>query len=191
MASIYIPANADVLALVKKVAGEWHPDLIKAQAEFGVLLVLAASETQPAVKENGHAVEGTIKIVAPKDRITKKFDVEILLDGDEWKTDREEHKVAKIDHLLSRLEVKKPRPKKKKGGGAVHGSDEEREAHQEAEFAMDDYGRPQLKLRKGDWNVGYGFADVVKRHGNFAPEVKALDKARAVVDYILKEKESE
>jgi hypothetical protein len=189
MASIYIPANDAVIAMVKKVAGQWHPDLIKAKVDFGILLVLAASEkTQPAVKENGHAVGGTIKIVNPKDRITKKFDVEILLDGDEWKTDRDEHKVAKFDHLLSRLEVKKPKAKKKKGGGgAVHGKDEEREDHAESEFAMDDYGRPQLKIRKGDWNVGYGFADVVKRHGDFSPEVKALDKARAIVDSIIKQ----
>lgn len=181
-------ANADIHALVAKTMKDWHPDLIKAQVKIGVIMALAARETQPALKENGHQVEGTIKIVSPKDRISKNYDAEMLLDGDEWTSDRPEHKVAKIDRLLCRLEMKKPKPKKKKHKAAVHGSEEETAQHEEPEFETDDGGRPKLKIRKGDWNSGYGFRDVVLRHGNFAPEIKLLNEAKAIVESVMTER---
>src|SRR4051812_10206920 len=110
--SIYFPADEDVLALVKKVMGDNHHDLVKARVDIGVTFALSSKECQPALKEHGQPTFGFTKIISPKDRIRKGIDVELWIDGDEWGTDRIEHKLAKIDHLLTRVEVKKPKPKK-------------------------------------------------------------------------------
>lgn len=187
MAGIYIKADEMVHSLANLAVKNWYPDLQKVKLQIGILFVLSARESQPALKENGHPVEGTIKIVPLKDRVTKGFDVEILIDGDEWKTHHDEHKIALLDHLLCRLEVKKPKKKKKKKNQATtHGTDEEREEHEEAEFITDDIGRPALKLKKGDWNAGFGFSEVVERHGNYSLEARNIDKARYTVDSALK-----
>jgi hypothetical protein len=188
MASIYI--KAEVSEFVDHAIKHWHPDLNRVKVKIGTLFVMSTRETQPALKEGGHPVEGTIKIVPLKDRVTKDFDVEMLLDCDEWQRGKTEHRLALVDHLLSRLEVKKPKPKKKKKSrgseGAVHGTDEERANHEEPEFMTDDSGRPMLKLRKGDWNTGIGFRDVVERHGRFSVEHRNLDRAQAMVAAVLK-----
>jgi hypothetical protein len=186
MASIFTPAHESVHNLVNHAIRQWYPELLKAKVEIGVLFAISARETQPALKENGHPVPGTIKIVSPKDRISKKYDVELILDGDEWGSDSAQHQLAKIDSFLARLEIKKPKPKKpKKSKATVHGNDEENQQHQPDEFMVDDAGRPKLRLRKGDWNAGYGSREVVERHGQFAPEVLSLDKAQAVVQAAL------
>jgi len=182
MASIYFEAPDEIVDLVQRVMRKNHQDLVKAKVDVGVLFALSAQESQPALKEHGQQVEGIIKIIAPRDRVKKKIDVEMILDGDEWKTNRDEHKIGLIDHLLARLEIKKPKPKKKKRQN-VHGSDSEREeAEAQQEFMLDAGGRAVLKMRKSDIYVGVGFRDVIERNGAFAPEYRAIEKARALAE---------
>jgi hypothetical protein len=185
LANIYVKTDESIMTLVNHVMQQWHSDLAKARVRVGVLFALSARESQPALKENGHAVDGTIKIVPLKDRVTKDFDVEMLLDGDEWGANKQEHRLAIIDHLLMRLEVRKPKLKKKKKR-VVHGDNTEREDHEEPEFLSDDIGRPILKLRKGDWNAGIGFRDVVVRHGAYSIEARNLERARVIVEEAIK-----
>lgn len=191
MPSIFIPADAKTEALVELAVKNWHPDLLKTETKIGTLLVLAGSENQPALKENGHQVDGTIKIVAPKDRVSKKFDVEMLIDGDEWRNDDQATRLAKVDHLLSRLEIRRRKPKKNKkkhrdNPAAAHGTNAEQQAHSETEFQVDGEGRPRLCIRKGDWNAGYGFRTVVARHGKLAPEARNAARASVIVEEEMK-----
>jgi Putative phage metallopeptidase len=186
MANIYLMADESINLLVNSVIKNWHPDLFKVNLKVGALFALAGRETQPAIKENGHEVEGIIKIVPLKDRVSKGYDVEMILDGDEWKDNQHNHKIAVIDHLLSRLEVKKPKKKKDKKKLAVHGTDDEVKQHEPDEFITDDIGRPVLKIRRGDWNAGFGFREVVERHGLFSPESRNLDKASIIVAAALR-----
>lgn len=189
MPNIYMKADSDnsAIAHVAHTIDSYYPDLKKVGLKYGILFAISANES-PALKENGHPTEGTIKIVSSKDRVTKEFDVEIILDGTEWQNGREQHHLALIDSLLARLEVKRRKLKKKKNkkgkgsDGAVHGTDEERKAHEEEEFITDDIGRPVLKLRKGDWNSGMGFREVVERHGGFSVEHRRLESINAIVD---------
>jgi hypothetical protein len=46
--------------------------------------------------------------------------------------------------------------------------------------SYDDIGRPKLRLKKGDWNAGDGFRDVVARHGDHAAEFENIRRAYAV-----------
>ncbi len=186
MSSLYMRADERIAELVATAMTSWHPTLTKAGVKIGILFVLSARESQPALKENGHPVEGTIKIVSLKDRVSKGFDVEMLLDGDEWSHNQEPHKLALVDHLLSRLEIRKPKAKKKKKAkgseGAVHGEDGEREEHEEQEFMMDDIGRPIIKIRKADWRAGNGFREVVERHGPYSVEYRTTQQAWMIVE---------
>jgi hypothetical protein len=178
---IFFPAPDEVVALVKNVMEQYHPDLVKAKVDIGVSFAMSSNENQPSLKEHGQPTFGLTKIVRPQDRVRKAIDVELWLDAEEWGTDRMEHKLAKIDHLLMRLEVKKPKPKKKKKMTA-HGSDEENQEHEEQEFQKDAADRPVLKMRKSDLFVQGGYREVMERHGQFAPESLMLDKAKAVAN---------
>ncbi len=135
--SICFVADDKVMALARKVMTDCHPELVRAKVDLGVTFALSAKEAQPALKEHGQATFGLTRIVAAKDRIRKGIDIELWLDGDEWGTDTEDARWAKLDHLLQRIEVKKPKPKKSKKKKAAHGSDEENQQHEEAEFLLD------------------------------------------------------
>lgn len=188
MASVYFKADDSVKTIIGDVIRQWHPDLMKSQITIGILFAVSAKDDQPAIKEAGYAVDGTIKIVPLKDRVTKCFDVEIILDGDAWKTKSEKHRIAFIDHLLSRLELKKPTKQKNKKSDAVHGEDEDREEHDSEdnqEYLTDDIGRPVFKMRKCDWNAGLGFRDVVERHKLFAPECDSVNNAKLIIDSVI------
>lgn len=181
--SIYFSADDTVLAQVKSVMGKYHQDLVKGRIEVGVTFAISSKENQPALKEHGQPTFGMAKIVAAKDRIRKGIDVELWLDGDEWGQDSLQHKLAKIDHLLMRIEVKKQKPKKKKKNGAArHGTDEENQEHEEQEFQVDNGGKAVLKMRKPDLFVPGGYREVIERHGAFAPECIILDHARVVAN---------
>lgn len=185
--SIFFPADDSVMALVRKVMKDNHEELIRANVDIGVTFALSAKENQPALKEHGQPTFGYTKIVAPKDRVRKSIDVELWLDGDEWGTDNAEARYAKVDHLLQRVEVKKPKPKKpKKGKKAVHGSDEENQQHEESEFVLDAGGKAKLQMRKPDLFVPGGYRGVIERNGKYAPEVMILDNARRLADAAVK-----
>ena len=140
--SIYFKADQATVNLVGDAVRTWHPELRKAQIIVGVLFAVSNKEGQAAIKEAGHEVDGIIKIVPLKDRVSKGFDVEMILDGDSWKQKGEKYNIAFVDHLLSRLELKKPKSKKSKNEKAS----DESEAQEEAEYMQDDIGRPVLKI---------------------------------------------
>lgn len=185
MPAIYTKAPQNVITIVEHALSQWHQELKDADVKIGVLFKFSSSEELPALKANGHPVNGIISIVSTKDRLSKGFDSEITLDGAIWATSKEEQKYALIDHLLSRIELKPVKPKK--GNKATHGSDEEKEDAEELTYAVDCNQRPCLRFRSGDWNVGYGFEDVVRRHGEHSPEYINLSAAQNIVDSIIED----
>lgn len=158
MPTTYSQADDATMSLVTKTIADFHPELMKHDVIVGVLI--AANPDGPAVKHAGYAAAAKIKIVPLKDRLTKGYDAEMLIDNDHWKDCRKEHKIALLDHELSHIEVARTR-----GGGVK----------------LDDLGRPKLKLLPGDIVQSDGFRDVVKRHGEYAPEVITLKKASATM----------
>lgn len=182
MGSIYFQADKGVYDLAYRTIEKWHGELRKADIRIGILFALSTKEDQPAIRQSGYPVDGMIKIVPLKDRITKNFDVEIILDGQEWRNRTEAYSTALIDHLLCRIELKKPKPKKPKKNNSAHGSETEKESLEQSEFITDDIGRPVLKIRPWDWNAGFGFREVVERHGDNAPECKKVKEAQVIID---------
>lgn len=141
----------DVLELVAKTMERHHQPLHLAEVKIGVLMC-------SDLRHGGYPAYATIKVVPLKDRLTKEYDAELVIDRHSWDHFREKHRRALIDHELSHLSLAK---------FAQHEADD---GEISVTFSTDDIGRPKLKLLKGDWNGGDGFREVVKRHGNFAIE---------------------
>jgi len=97
-----------------------------------------------ALKKNGVKALGVTRIVNLKDRSKGLGDAEICLDGHWWERAEEAEQRALLDHELHHIV-----PTKK----------------------TDDLGRPKLKLRKHDVDIGW-FAIIAQRHGARSQERK-------------------
>lgn len=157
-----LPDEADVEQLHNTI-DRWHHDL----SEHGVrvqLIMAESDDDKPAVTHGGYPALATVRSVALKDRLTKGYDAEIVIDYRWWRDAPPRKRVALLDHELMHLEVKMKEVKRKRGYRGP----------KEYVVDLDDLGRPKLKLRKGDWNAGDGFADCVTRHGDDAVEFENL-----------------
>jgi hypothetical protein len=185
---IYWKADEEVMRKLALAMGQWHHDLANAKANIGVIMA-ANPKDGPAVSHSGYPALASIKVVPLKDRITKGYDAEMLIDASFWKTTNDETKMALLDHELSHLEVKKPKERKADKKKPKHEEDDDAEDEPiiaGQSFLVDDIGRPVLKLKKGDWNIGDGFADVVRRHGVNAIERVNIKNAEDTIAAIEK-----
>lgn len=166
MATTYQLADDDVTSLVARIVEENHPELHEAGVRFGVLF--AENPNGDPIKAHGYPALACVRVVPLKDRVTKGFDAEILIDRGAWDRLGERHKAAVVDHEATHVVRVPNSPKAIKAG--------------EAAWKLDDLGRPKLKLRKGDLGVGDAFAEVIARHGDFAVEYLNINKAKAFAD---------
>jgi hypothetical protein len=183
---IYWKADEEIQKKLTLAMDQWHHDLAKANVRIGIIMA-ANPKDGPAVSHGGYPALATIKIVPLKDRITKGYDAEMLIDATFWKTTTDETRMALLDHELSHLELKKPKerkPEKKKHHDEEPVDPEDDDTIAGQSFLVDDIGRPILKTKKGDWNVGDGFAEVVRRHGVHAIERVNIKNAEAIINTI-------
>jgi hypothetical protein len=159
----YTLADDDVKSLVARIMQEHHPELHEAKVRIGVLM--AENSTGDAIKAHGYPALACVRVVPLKDRLTKGYDVEMLIDLAGWNEMEDEHRAATVDHECQHVSRVANTPKKIKEG--------------ECAWKLDDLGRPKLKLRKGDWSVGDGFECIVARHGDYAVEFLNIQRAVA------------
>jgi hypothetical protein len=100
-----------------------------------------------ALTHNGCKALGVTRKIPLKDRALGRSDAEIALDGDWWREATEEQRAALLDHERHHLA-----PKVRDGA-----------------FLRDDLGRPQLQLRKHDYEFGW-FRVVAARHAEHSME---------------------
>lgn len=150
MGTTYERAKWDVMELMTDVKERWHGDLVKAEVEITVLM--ASNEDGAAVKLHGYPCYATIKINSLKDRVEGKGDATITIDAREWKDLPDAERTALIDHELEHLELVM-----EKGSQTV--------------WKVDDHGRPKLKMKLHDWQLG-GFESIAARHREHALEVQ-------------------
>ena len=143
----------EVTALVAAVRRENHRYLEGADVAVDVLMVSdiddESGEVLAALKLHGYPAQATIKIVGPAQRALGQGDALMTLDFVSWRELPPAARRALIDHELTHLEV-------------VCGK--------KGEIKRDDSGRPKLKMRLHDYEIG-GFREVIERHGKTAPEV--------------------
>lgn len=157
----YTLASGEVNALLNKVVQRWHQDLDKFQVRIGILM--AHNDNGAAVKSGGYPAFAMVKPVPLKDKITKGYDVEMLIDADAWENMKPRHRAALLDHECSHLVVAM-------------------DTDAPTQPKLDDLGRPVVKTKKADYSAGDGFRAVVARHGRFAIEHLNLTRAKAIVD---------
>jgi hypothetical protein len=133
------------IALIKR----FHPDLEKVQVRIDFLMASTDSETGHAVTCGGYPAYAVVRVLGPKERTMERGDAEIVIDRDAYEAMNPATRDALLDHELYHLEVKRDQ------GGQVK---------------RDDHGRPVLKLRKHDFQVGW-FHEIARRHGMASIEV--------------------
>jgi hypothetical protein len=173
MAAYYCLPDESTVALLQNAIERWHPDLDEHKVRVQALMA-GRDDDKPAVRHGGYAALATIRVVPLRDRVTKGYDAEMIVSQADWDMMTPKHKLALLDHELSHLsivrrEVKPPRGKRR-----------DPDAEREFVISLDDLGRPKLKLRKGDWNAGDGFREVVARHGDYAAEWENIRRVYAV-----------
>ncbi len=125
-------ASTEVVALVGSVMREHFDQLVQAGVTVRTIMAHAGVDDDgepkgPAIQKDGHAVAGRTKIVSLKDRVAGLDDAVMELDGDRWPEWQEMFQRSVIWHELNHLELK---------------------------GKIDDAGRPKMKLRKHDIQLG-------------------------------------
>lgn len=110
----------------------------------------AGNQTNHALTKNGVRALGIARKIPLKDRALGRGDAEIALDADYWVDALEAEQAALLDHELHHIAVKSD-----KAGNIQY----------------DDLGRPQIKMRKHDVEVGW-FKVIAERHGAHSIERK-------------------
>jgi len=140
---------------------EHHPSLVDAKVTFDLLFATPEYDEKtglpksPPVKHGGYPAAATVKICSLKDRAKGCADVEIVIDGPEWRGLSESRRHALIDHELTHLEFT-------------------------GEY--DDAYRPKLKMRLHDHQFGW-FDEVARRHGDASYEVRQFETFRHSQSY--------
>lgn len=133
---------------LREVMKKYHPELVEWKVKVDMLLVHAPVDKfgfpkGPAIRWNGIPAAAVVSIVKLKDRALGRGDVEILVDGDRCPKWRPEHLRSILDHELTHIELT---------------------------GETDDLGRPKMKMRPHDVDLGW-FDSVARRHGDASVEV--------------------
>jgi len=203
MSTVYWKADEAAVQMLDSVIQRWHPELKKAGVKIG--FIFALNDKGAPVKHGGYPAYATIRVVPLKDRVSKGYDAELLVDGGHWANDKRECQYALLDHEMSHLILVRDKPKKS-GSRPDHDDmdddddddlvvtpeepeddDEEGTSSALGEVQRDDLGRPKLRTIKADWNVGDGFRSVVLRHGENSVEYTNLQTAKALLEELLED----
>ena len=132
---------------------ETHQPLLDAKVKIDFMFAIPELDEKTgkpkgdAIKKNGVKALGLCRIVSLKERAMGRADAEITLDQYWWESAIEPEQQALLDHELHHIGLK-----------LEHNMP-----------VLDDIGRPIIKLRTHDFEVGW-FAVVAARHGNNSQE---------------------
>lgn len=160
MPTTYQQAPPEIVELVTEVAESFHPELCTEGVKYDLLMAYGpvdentGCKTDDALKKNGIAAAAIVRVIGLRDRAKGCGDTEIAFDGDRWIDYSDAERRALIDHELTHLRLSR---------------------NKADEAKRDDLGRPKLKLRPHDFEIG-GFASVIHRHGRQALELQSLRK---------------
>lgn len=170
MPTIYQLCGEEVTDLAEEITKAYHQDLHQAGVQVRYLYAFKVDKAeQPnghALKHHGYPALAIIKINSLKDRVAGLADATCLIEGDAWNERGEAQRKAILDHELEHLTLVVD------DAGAVE---------------KDDAGRPKLKMRLHDYQLG-GFESVLERHRAASAESSLLQDlfARPTVQGMFK-----
>jgi hypothetical protein len=165
----------DILtATLANVMKRYRPNLHTADVRVGI--VVATNDNGDAVKHGGYPAFATIKVLSPLDRLKKRYEAELRIDGNKYEDLRPRQREALLFHELLHIDLKK--------WWEVNILDDAGEptGEKELRWESDDRGRPKLAGVKGDWSAGDGFARVCEIFGADAIEYENIARCRARAD---------
>lgn len=156
MPTIYTKADDEAVDLIKSVMKKHHKKLHEAGVTIDAVFACAETDEDGNPKGNpvklaGYVCAATIQRANLKQRALGHADAIITIDGDQWNDFSNEEREALIDHELTHMVPQ----------------------WEDGKLVTDDLGRPKLKTRLHDWQLG-GFAEVVERHGQAALECQMI-----------------
>lgn len=154
----YLSATPEVGAMVREVMEAHHPRLIEAGVTVSAWMALGG------LKHQGYAAAGIIKKNGVLDRMEGKADATMKLCAEQWEELDDASRRALIDHELTHLDP------------VIESYVTEGPEKGQPIYETDGAGRPVLKIRLHDWQLG-GFAEVVERHGEAALDKQEFRRA--------------
>jgi hypothetical protein len=164
MPTTYTLADADVTNLLYRVMSQRHPRLADAEVKVGILM--ARNADGPALMRGGYETLGYIKPVPLKDRLTKGYDAELVIDAATYENLRSRQQESFLSHELSHINT----------------IDDDESQDERVTWKTDDLGRPKLKSVPGDWNAGDGFAQNIAHYGADAIEYEIIARCKSRAD---------
>jgi Putative phage metallopeptidase len=181
MSTTFDEPDDELTALLATVMRIYRPTLHAAEVRVGI--VVASNPNGDAVMHRGHPAFGCIKVLSPVDRLKKKYEAELKIDGDKYPDLRPRQLQALLFHELLHIDLKKW------WETSILDDDGEPTGETTLHWESDDRGRPKLKGVTGDWSAGDGFARVCAVFGADAIEYENIavckdraDRARAEGD---------
>jgi hypothetical protein len=166
----YTLADIDATNLLARVMAAHYPRLHDAGVRVGILF--ARNADGPALKRGGYEVLAYVRPVPLRDRLTKGYDAELVIDGGEWERLRPRQQESLCHHELGHLDTIDLTPAEMKA----------REGDESVAWRTDGLGRPKLKRVPGDWIGGDGFDETVAVYGADAIEYEAIARCKAKAD---------
>lgn len=161
MAKIYEKGRGEVVDLVNEIMKEHHPQLYAHDVTVDILFIGESDKNGvlvPTLKHDGYSAAATVKSNSIKDRCLGLSDAVITVDMATWKDLSDIKRRALLDHEITHLQLV---PIEK--GSMI--------------MKTDDLGRPKLKMRLHDWQLG-GFTSIAQRYKDDALEVEAVHASR-------------
>lgn len=157
--AIYVkpPQKDEAYKLLATAMKKWHPFLAAEEVTVGILYACPGENDEkgvPVLKLHGYTCAATVKVISYKLRVQGLEDALITIDESTWKSLSDAEKLAVIDHELTHLTTVPD-----KYGG----------------IKRDDIGRPKLKIRLHDWQLG-GFREICERHKEAALEKQGINQ---------------
>lgn len=159
--STYQQADKEIYDLAEEILSEFptHKPIVDAGVKIDIVVAYGTQDENGEIMSNalnhhGNKALGICRILKLKDRAMGRGDAEISLDGDWWRTADIYEQRALLDHELHHIAIKGDEPE------------------------TDDLGRPKLRLRKHDTDIGW-FGIVAERHGEHSMERK---QAKQIAD---------
>lgn len=158
MATTFIEAREDVVGFVSAVFLDRFPAVYDCtpRIRLSILMALSDDPLKPALKLHGWPCAAMIKVVSGEERARGGPDAVILIDATRWQDMNVRRREAVVAHELYHIEVK---PEAGNDPGKVQ---------------VDEYGRPKIKLRAHDWELG-GFREIVEWYGDDAVEKRIIN----------------
>lgn len=172
MAQTYELADKSIANGLAEARKRWHPVLEKCGVTVAILAIAdvdeETGEVRPTLKKQGYPCAAVIAIASLKHRVLGVADAILTLDAATWSDLDDAARLALLDHELCHLRVR----------GAERGFVELGEdGRPDRPPRTDDHGRPVLKMRQHDWQLG-GFREIAKRHASQSLDVQQVRACR-------------